>query len=989
VTNSKQQRRLLIEQLLEAKNPRWIFAEVSPYSDDFWQTLDRQVELATKDLFHNVARELPELPAWAALANAWAIAAEEPVWLALLARATADSVDEALLRERRRLLRLTRDSLARDPCAEAILTSGAASPGAPPDLGDSHFLMPGLRLRYALAHRWSKGATTLSLLQVACNQRDVSTFVRARELMHAMEAAKPNGRRLSALSQAEFESAPPRMQAVVISRPDLKARMLPAALLEDQHLAERVRDARQRARVAKSELIALRECLRAQDLTGAESLLGGLSLDVATRDQATVVFARLGALPSEGERRRSRHAPSVSPDELAALEWAPLSKSAWRRLAALAPGLSVPPWWRWTASHVAKLVARKRFSAENMPAADLARIRRGWTEEEHGWLLAARRYGLVPAESTVWDDSDLLTLCEAAAANSGLLERVGLSMQSMRDARPVLALLGKATGQQVRGAASSALAKGVKGLAATDWLSWVAPCIGTAEWHANPDVAGAGVGAVRAAVGLLRSGGVPVDIDGFRRAVCSMLAASSGASPGEELLRSFLEIDSDAIPEVARLVPLERLEVLVREQKLEPELLARLEEAAPGPLRDTIWSLRLTRAESADRLLELMLKHPQRLGDLPWNAEWLHLRGQVDDKALALVLASRCDPDRLNAICDSVGEIPLRKALAAAAPILPSKLRRDRGYLQLATVLGRSHFSNLRTVLFLSEKNAPTGCKFDRCYREYLLPKKSGGNRVISVPPRPLKRVQKAILAKLIAPLGAHDAAFGFVPKRSIHDNASVHVGQNVVANADVENCFPNIKWSLVLGVLRRDLGHQLGPAAISPLVDICTSKGGLPIGAPTSPALLNRVLLRTDDLVQRAAVQRECRYTRYADDLTFSGDHRAVEMIGVAKRTLAQIGLRLDAKKTSIYRPGRRQMVTGLVVNEQVSIPRRLRRRLRAAVHAVERGHQPHWHGHEHSLASLMGRLAFLGQIHPEQGQALKTRLRAAQPTEESPGDG
>lgn len=977
MTNFRQQRSERLEHLLEAKNPNWIFGEVSPYCGDFWSRLDQQVRVATKDLLCEASKELPELPAWVVLANIWAVAVQHPVWLALIARAVDGSRDQRLLRERSRLVRLSDDSLRQDACAWAILHLDPSSSEEPPYLGEEAVLMPGLRLRYALANEWALEASTLGLLETACNQPKVSTFVRARELMYAMEAVRPDGRRLPALSQEEFDSAPPRMQAVAIARHELKACILPAALADDPELVARVETARQAARDAKQTLRALRDCLRAQDFAGAEVLLDDVSIDVATCDQAKVVLARLGPVSE----------PDISDDS--PVEWDSLSKKASRRLRRLAPDLDLPPWWRWTASHIAKLIAKKRFSIKGVPAADLARIRRGWGSEEYRWLLAAGRSELVPADSAVWDDLDLPSLCLAAASRSELLNLVVQRIRPMRDARPVLALLGTPNGWSVKASASLALEKGVPGCRATDWRSWVVKCIGTPEWHANADVAGAGIDAVRAGVELLKARRAPVDRDGFRRAMCSILGTKQGVSPGEEVLASFLRVDPGAIPELMHLVPPARLVDMVRAQEMTPILLSRIEESAPAELREPIWSVRLLRARSASRLRSLMLEHPDRLGALPYNPDWWELPGRVADRALTLVLASVGDPERLRSVGERVGEVALRKALMAAARLLPLKLRRDRGYLQLAAVLGSSHFRSLRSVLFLSEKSAPAGCKFDRCYHEYLLPKKSGGNRVISVPPRTLKWVQRAILKKLIAPLGAHEAAFGFVPKRSIRDNASVHVGQEVVSNADVQNCFPSITWSLVLGVLRRDLGQQLGPEAISLLVDICTSKGGLPIGVPTSPALLNRVLLRTDELVQRAATLRECHYTRYADDLTFSGDHRAVEMLGIAKRTLSQIGLSLDPKKTTIYRPGRRQMVTGLVVNQQVSIPRRIRRRMRAAVHAMEQGGKSHWHGQESSPAALMGRLAFLGQIHPEQGGRLKSRLLSAQATKEQPSDG
>jgi retron-type reverse transcriptase len=283
----------------------------------------------------------------------------------------------------------------------------------------------------------------------------------------------------------------------------------------------------------------------------------------------------------------------------------------------------------------------------------------------------------------------------------------------------------------------------------------------------------------------------------------------------------------------------------------------------------------------------------------------------------------------------------------------------------LAAILSRAHF------------RAASGHKFDRQYHTYTLPKRSGGTRKVSAPSSLLKSAQRSILKHVLTPLGAHSSAYGFVPERSIALNAQQHVGKQVVANCDIQDCFPSVTWQLVLGVLRRDLGKIFSPAAISIVVDLSTAAGVLPIGAPTSPALLNRVLYRTDEILTAAAEARGCTYSRYADDMTFSGDSSAVGLLGIARRTLGQIGLELDPKKNNIYRRGRRQIVTGLVVNTRVSVPRRLRRRLRAAVHAVDRGGVATWHGKPIGDQSLLGRLAHCESVNPERTAPLMRRYR------------
>jgi retron-type reverse transcriptase len=140
----------------------------------------------------------------------------------------------------------------------------------------------------------------------------------------------------------------------------------------------------------------------------------------------------------------------------------------------------------------------------------------------------------------------------------------------------------------------------------------------------------------------------------------------------------------------------------------------------------------------------------------------------------------------------------------------------------------------------------------------------------------------------------------------------------------------------------------------------------------------LNRVLVQTDIWLSDAAQNRGAVYSRYADDLTFSGDNGVPELLAIARKMLANIGLKLDKKKTQIFRQGRRQIVTGLVVNERPSVPRSVRRKVRAAVHAVEQGRNPTWHGGEESLSALLGRTAFVRSVNEEEGSRLLNRLRA-----------
>ncbi|MFC1791039.1 reverse transcriptase family protein, partial [Gemmatimonadota bacterium] len=198
-----------------------------------------------------------------------------------------------------------------------------------------------------------------------------------------------------------------------------------------------------------------------------------------------------------------------------------------------------------------------------------------------------------------------------------------------------------------------------------------------------------------------------------------------------------------------------------------------------------------------------------------------------------------------------------------------------------------------------------------------------------------------------------------------------------MVVNLDIQGFFPNTTHEQVLIALRRDLTPLLSETAVRFLAEICCFRGGLPIGAPTSPALANLVMRPIDASLAKAAKRFDLQYTRYADDLTFSGGTDAHRIIPFVEKVLSERGYEIEGKKTNIFRRGRRQIVTGLVVNERVNLPRHIRRKLRAAVHRRTKGGQPMWHGRPITDSELQGYVAALGAVRPEESAAHRGKLR------------
>lgn len=241
-------------------------------------------------------------------------------------------------------------------------------------------------------------------------------------------------------------------------------------------------------------------------------------------------------------------------------------------------------------------------------------------------------------------------------------------------------------------------------------------------------------------------------------------------------------------------------------------------------------------------------------------------------------------------------------------------------------------------------------------YQRFLIPKKAGGHRLISAPMPRLKRAQYWILDNILAKVPLHDAAHGFVPDRSIVTNASAHVGRDVVINLDLKDFFPTLTWRRIKGKFL-SLGYSESISTVLAL--ICTEpdvdqleldgerlfarKGPrrLPQGAPTSPTLTNLICLRLDKRLSGLAQKLGFTYTRYADDMSFSASGETAGKTGTLLKAVNEIvtaeGFVVHSDKTRIMRSHRRQEVTGLVVNDRVSVPRDTLRRFRALLHQIE----------------------------------------------------
>ena len=284
-------------------------------------------------------------------------------------------------------------------------------------------------------------------------------------------------------------------------------------------------------------------------------------------------------------------------------------------------------------------------------------------------------------------------------------------------------------------------------------------------------------------------------------------------------------------------------------------------------------------------------------------------------------------------------------------------------------------------------------------YVRFAVKKRSGGERVLSSPHEKLKAVQRWILAEVLNRIPLEPNAHGFVPGRGILSNATPHVGTGFVVNLDLKDFFPGIGFRRVRHAFKR-VGYSGAASTVFALLgtecprqpvtfngehfEVATGPLGLPQGAPTSPALSNLVARKLDRRLSGFARKLGLNFTRYADDLTFSGPADLAERIGYilakVRHVTAEEGFTVNETKTRVMRRGRTMEVTGVIVNDKASVDRELLRRLRAILHraksegldAQNREKLPHFR------AWLRGMIAFVGMIRPDAGAKLKAAFDA-----------
>jgi retron-type reverse transcriptase len=292
----------------------------------------------------------------------------------------------------------------------------------------------------------------------------------------------------------------------------------------------------------------------------------------------------------------------------------------------------------------------------------------------------------------------------------------------------------------------------------------------------------------------------------------------------------------------------------------------------------------------------------------------------------------------------------------------------------------RLSVTNFPVIFCLDHLSALVGIKLkylagmvirtDSFYREFSIPKRNGGERIISAPYPSLLSCQKWIVTNITSKIPVHESAHGFVSQHSIVSNAEPHLGCNWLLKIDIKDFFPSINIRRIVWIFKQ-CGYTRDVSFF--LARLCTLDGNLPQGSAASPTLSNIIFNKTDKRLAHLANCWKVKYTRYADDLTFSGRYVPLKFIDIVYEILQSEGFIPNKEKTRLIGPKGRKIVTGVSVSgNMLKLPKETKRQVRKEAYYLWR---LGFENHTKKIGSydpiymerLLGKLAFWKQIEPD----------------------
>ena len=285
-------------------------------------------------------------------------------------------------------------------------------------------------------------------------------------------------------------------------------------------------------------------------------------------------------------------------------------------------------------------------------------------------------------------------------------------------------------------------------------------------------------------------------------------------------------------------------------------------------------------------------------------------------------------------------------------------------------------------------------------YSYYLIKKKRGGFRRIVAPYKDLKFMQRWIKENILDKVDVSQQATGFIKGKSILNNAKSHENSNIILNIDLNNFFETITEKRVYGIfsslgysknlsvefarictvqISEDKYDAMSPEKQEYFKEIYKLRESVLVqGAPTSPNLSNLVCRRLDLRLSKLANKLGISYSRYADDITFSSNNESnLPSIGTLKKIIEDEDLKINWDKVGRYKKGQRQIVTGLLIDGRVRVPKKFKKEIYRHLHfcskygayshfqriCPNKGYRKEW---------LLGKIYFVYAIEPEEAKKM-----------------
>lgn len=219
-------------------------------------------------------------------------------------------------------------------------------------------------------------------------------------------------------------------------------------------------------------------------------------------------------------------------------------------------------------------------------------------------------------------------------------------------------------------------------------------------------------------------------------------------------------------------------------------------------------------------------------------------------------------------------------------------------------------------------------------YRIFYIPKRNGGTREINSPSSILLYIQRWIYINILKNIDLHENCVGFRTGYSIRNNAEKHLNKNYILKLDIKDFFPSINIERVIAVFR-NIGYS--PKISYILAALCTLDNRLPQGSPTSPYLSNIIAKRLDKRLSEFCKKFGLNYTRYADDITISGNRLPKKLIEYIENIISDEGFEINKKKKRLLYKNNQRIITGISVNSnKLTIPKKQKRKIRQIIYYI-----------------------------------------------------